>query len=53
MGMKVLTIWDDELWQKPHEVVLKTRRFLLDLGHPARQREGGASAGCHILEDRV
>jgi very-short-patch-repair endonuclease len=33
-GMKVLTIWDDEIWQKPGEVVARTRRFLLDLGHP-------------------
>ncbi len=34
MGLEVLTIWDEELWQRPHEVITKMRTFLFELGHP-------------------
>ena len=33
LGINVLTIWDDELWQKPHHVVQQTRALLQKLGH--------------------
>ena len=34
IGMRVLTVWDDELWQRPQDAVARTRLFLRELGHP-------------------
>ncbi len=33
MGLDILTIWDDQLWHRPHEVVEQTRDFLRRLGY--------------------